>query len=258
MLGMPVLPKTPLRHQHRSPGARARDRRPFQPVWESRTATEWFERALEYKLPMAVSHHGRLLDQHVHRNRCFRPYPHRRHRCSSSQACATPRAHPASAGGTAPRAGKTMHLAGAPSDRRTGPAKALPLEGMRIIDLTMGWAGPDRRTPPRDLGAPRSSRLKPANIRLVARHRPSRHPSSRNRSTRKSLVPTYEPQQADVTLDLTIPTASALLKRLVANARCCHRKTIRPRSWQTGLDYSVLKDVQAGTGYAVDARLRIG
>lgn len=42
----------------------------FQPVWETRAATEWFELAPDYKLPMAVvPTMAELLEQQVHRAR---------------------------------------------------------------------------------------------------------------------------------------------------------------------------------------------
>ena len=252
MLGMPDLAKNSryaintdrLAHAHEIDAL-------FQPVWETRTAAEWFERALEYKLPIAiVPTMAELLEQPIYRERgAFVPV---RIGDAAFEAPVLPQhltLTPPRTGGTAPLAHEDHATWSVPpSNRPTGPApdKSLPLAGMRIIDLTMGWAGPTAARHLGDLGA--------EIIKIEACQYPDWW---RGTDLRASFIAaqTYEKipwfqlmnrNKLDVTLDLTRPDGVALLKRLVADADAVIENYSADVLGKLGLDYTVLKDVKPG------------
>jgi crotonobetainyl-CoA:carnitine CoA-transferase CaiB-like acyl-CoA transferase len=223
----------------------------FQPIWETRTATEWFELALEYKLPMAVvPTMAELLEQSVHRQRgAFVPV---RIGESAFEAPVLPQhltLTPPRAGGTAPLAGEDQAEWFVPAlDRPTETAakKALPLHGMRIIDLTMGWAGPTAARHLGDLGA--------EIIKVEACQYPDWWRGTDLRASfiaeqKYEKIPWFQlmnRNKLDVTLDLTHPDGVALLKRLVADADAVVENYSAEVLRKLGLDYNVLKQVNPG------------
>jgi crotonobetainyl-CoA:carnitine CoA-transferase CaiB-like acyl-CoA transferase len=223
----------------------------FQPVWETRTATEWFELALEYKLPMAVvPTMAELLEQRVHRARgAFVPV---RIGEAAFEAPVLPQhltLTPPRTGGTAPLAGEDHAAWFVPgSDRPDGPApdKTLPLRGMRIIDLTMGWAGPTATRHLGDLGA--------EIIKVEACQYPDWWRGTDLRASfiaeqKYEKIPWFQlmnRNKLDVTLDLTQPDGVALLKRLVAEADAVIENYSSDVLRKLGLDYSVLEKVRPG------------
>jgi crotonobetainyl-CoA:carnitine CoA-transferase CaiB-like acyl-CoA transferase len=221
----------------------------FQPVWETRTATEWFELALEYKLPMAVvPTMAELFEQHVHRERgAFVPV---RIGDEAFEAPVLPQhllLTPPRTGGTAPLAGEDH--AGwfvPPLDRVDGDAAAgtLPLRGMRIIDLTMGWAGP---TAARHLGELGAEIIKVEACQYPDWWRGTDLRASFIAEQGYEKVPWFQlmnRNKLDVTLDLTQPDGVALLKRLVADADAVIENYSSEVLTKLGLDYSVLKEVK--------------
>jgi crotonobetainyl-CoA:carnitine CoA-transferase CaiB-like acyl-CoA transferase len=252
MLGMPDLAKDPRYSVNTDRLARAAEIDAlFQPVWATRTATEWFELALEYKLPMAVvPTMAELLEQDVHRGRgAFVPV---RIGDDAFEAPVLPQhltLTPPRTGGTAPLAGEDHAVWFVPSsDRPAGaaPGGTLPLRGMRIIDLTMGWAGP---TAARHLGELGAEIIKVEACQYPDWWRGTDLRASFIAEQKYEKIPWFQlmnRNKFDVTLDLTHPDGVALLKRLVAGADAVIENYSSEVLRNLGLDYSVLKEVRPG------------
>jgi crotonobetainyl-CoA:carnitine CoA-transferase CaiB-like acyl-CoA transferase len=221
----------------------------FAPVWMTRTAEAWFELGLKYKLPLAVvPTMEELLKQKVHRDRgAFVPVRIADKTFEGPVAPLRLEGTPPKRGGEAPRAGahEPVWLAAA-GGRPTGqaPTGTLPLTGVRIIDLTMGWAGPTGARHLCDLGA--------EVIKIEACQYPDWWRGTDLRASfiaeqRYEKIPWFQlmnRNKLDVTLDLTHPEGVALLKRLVADAHAVIENYSSEVLRKLGLDYSVLKDVR--------------
>jgi crotonobetainyl-CoA:carnitine CoA-transferase CaiB-like acyl-CoA transferase len=223
----------------------------FQPIWETKTATEWFELGLEYKLPLAVvPTMAELLEQPVHRERgAFVPV---RIGDVGFEAPVLPQhltGTPPRAGGDAPLAGEDQAEWFVPAlDRPNSPAanQVLPLQGVRIIDLTMGWAGPTAARHLGDLGA--------EIIKVEACQYPDWWRGTDLRASfiaeqKYEKIPWFQlmnRNKLDVTLDLTNPDGVALLKRLVADADAVLENYSAEVLRKLGLDWTVLKQVNPG------------
>ncbi len=250
MLGMPDLAKNPryainvdrLAHSHEIDAL-------FQPVWNTRTAADWFELALQHKLPLAiVPDMAELLEQPIHRLRgAFAPV---RIGEAAFEAPTLPQhltETPPRAGGTAPLAGDDEAVWYRPALKNSNtlaPAGTLPLSGLRIIDLTMGWAGPTAARHLGDLGA--------EIIKVEACQYPDWW---RGTDLRASFIAEQQYEKIrwfqlmnrnklGVTLDLTHPEGVALLKRLVADADAVIENYSSEVLRKFGLDYTVLKTVK--------------
>jgi crotonobetainyl-CoA:carnitine CoA-transferase CaiB-like acyl-CoA transferase len=223
----------------------------FQPVWQTRTAADWFERALEYRLPLAVvPTMAELLEQQVHRERgAFVPI---RIGDAAFEGPVLPQhliLTPPRTGGTAPLACEDHAIWFVPPSGRPAkcaPERTLPLSGLRIIDLTMGWAGPTATRHLGDLGA--------EIIKVEACQYPDWW---RGTDLRASFIAaqSYEKipwfqlmnrNKLGITLDLTHADGVALLKRLVSNADAVIENYSAEVLRKLGLDYSVLKDINPG------------
>ncbi len=129
---------------------------------------------------------------------------------------------------------------------RQAVAGTLPLTGMRIIDLTMGWAGPTGARHLCDLGA--------EVIKVEACQYPDWWRGTDLRAAfiaeqRYEKIPWFQlmnRNKLDVTLDLTHPEGVALLKRLVAGAHAVVENYSSEVLRKLGLDYSVMKHVRPG------------
>ena len=249
MMGMPELARNPryainvdrLRHSAEIDAL-------FQPIWNTRTAMEWFQLALDYKLPIVmVPTMEELLELPVHRQRgAFGPV---RIGEAAFEAPVLPqfltRTQPRS-GGTAPLAGEdSAEWHHAPSDRPAHAALAgqLPLSDLRIVDLTMGWAGPTAARHLGDLGA--------EIIKVEACQYPDWW---RGTDLRAEFIAEQKYEKVlwfqlmnrnklDVTLDLTQPDGVALLKQLVADADAVVENYSSEVLRKLGLDYTVLRTV---------------
>jgi crotonobetainyl-CoA:carnitine CoA-transferase CaiB-like acyl-CoA transferase len=223
----------------------------FGPVWLTKTAEEWFVLGLRYKLPLAVvPTMQELLRQKVHRDRgAFVPV---RLGGKSFEGPVAPlhlEGTPPKHGGEAPRAGahQAAWVAHAgPRPTHQAASGTLPLTGMRMIDLTMGWAGPTGARHLCDLGA--------EVIKVEACQYPDWWRGTDLRASfiaeqRYEKIPWFQlmnRNKLDVTLDLTHPEGVALLKQLVAGANAVIENYSSEVLRKLGLDYSVLKDVRPG------------
>lgn len=128
----------------------------FRPAFRLRSADAWFALGRAHRLPIAiVPDINALLQQTVHRERGSFG------QVRIGQAAFTAPVVPLALTATPPYAEGRAPLPGAgpalpPHSARRLPAQrggALPLQGVRILDLTMGWAGPVASRQMADLGA---------------------------------------------------------------------------------------------------------
>jgi crotonobetainyl-CoA:carnitine CoA-transferase CaiB-like acyl-CoA transferase len=191
-----------------------------------------------------------LLEQHVHRERgAFVPV---RIGQTGFEAPILPQhlEHtPPRQGGEAPLAGEyhpVWSIAASPRPPGPAPVGSLALEGLRIIDLTMGWAGPTAARHLADLGA--------EIIKVEACQYPDWWRGTDLRAQfiaeqRYEKIPWFQLMNRNkkgVTLDLARPEGAELLMRLVATAHAVIENYSSEVLIKLGLDYSVLKDVRPG------------
>jgi crotonobetainyl-CoA:carnitine CoA-transferase CaiB-like acyl-CoA transferase len=122
----------------------------------AKTAREWADEAIGKRVPLVVAPDmATLLATPAHRD--HGAFGRVRIGEAAFEAPVLPQrltGTPPIATGTAPLAGAdTAWKAGAPRGAPSGARKALPLEGVRIVDMTMGWAGPVGTRQLADLGA---------------------------------------------------------------------------------------------------------
>jgi crotonobetainyl-CoA:carnitine CoA-transferase CaiB-like acyl-CoA transferase len=196
----------------------------IEPVLMHRSAKEWFERGIELRLPLAIVPDMReLLEQQVLRERgAFAKVEIGN---ASFDAPVLPQhltASPPRPNGRAPFAGEhndnVLPAGRRLATRSAGASDPLPLQGLRIIDLTMGWAGPSATRQMGDLGAD------------VIKVESCQYPDwFRGTDPRGPYFPemTYEKtywfqmenrNKRGITLDLTSRTGLSLLKRLLTDA----------------------------------------
>jgi len=196
----------------------------IKPVLMQKTAKEWFEHGLELRLPLAiVPDMDELLTQHVYRDRgAFAPV---RIGKASFDAPVLPQRLTRSLpkpNGIAPFAGEHN---GKPLDARQRKATraatgrdALPLHGLRIIDLTMGWAGPTATRQMGDLGAD-VIKVESCQYPDWFRGTDPRGPYHPERTYEKTYwFQMMNRNKRGITLDLTSKSGLSLLKRLLTTA----------------------------------------
>ena len=219
----------------------------FAPKFLERTAAEWFAEGLARKLPFAiVPEMHELLAQDVFRQ--DGSFASIRIGAAHFEGPAIPlrlAATPPVSSGEAPLAG-----ASAPAAPRLPPAirapqpTGSPLAGTRIVDLTMGWAGPLAARHMADLGA--------EVIKIEAcRHpdwwrgmdpRPSFYEQKLFEKRPNFLV--LNRNKLGITLDLTTEDGVALVKRLVARADAVIENYAREVAPKLGLSYAALRAVK--------------
>jgi crotonobetainyl-CoA:carnitine CoA-transferase CaiB-like acyl-CoA transferase len=213
----------------------------------ARTAAEWFAEGLARKLPFAiVPEMHELLAQEVFRKDGSFATIHIG--SAKFEGPAIPlrlTATPPVSAGIAPFAGESRPLAPrVPPVPRPSGTPGMPLAGTRIVDLTMGWAGPLATRHMADLGA--------EVIKIEA----SRHPDWwRGQDPRPSF---YEQKlfekrpnflvlnrnKLGITLDLTTQDGVGLVKRLVARADAVVENYAREVAPKLGLGYAALRAVK--------------
>ena len=219
----------------------------FMPILREKTSEEWFLAGLQHKLALViVPTMAELLAQSVHRERgAFVPVQIGAARFEAPglpQRLGADGPHP---GGRAPLVGEAV--AGPAPEARSVPAQSaggMPLAGLRIVDLTMGWAGPLATRLLGDLGAeivkvescvyPDWWRGSDRNARFFAEHLYEKN-NNYNMMNRNKLA---------VTLDLTQPEGVAALKRLVAQADGVIENYSVEVMPKLGLTYDVLRAVR--------------
>jgi crotonobetainyl-CoA:carnitine CoA-transferase CaiB-like acyl-CoA transferase len=194
------------------------------PALRRKTALEWFEMGIALRLPLAVVPDMKeLLAQEVHRARgVFAPVSIGR---ASFEGPVLPqyltRTRPLP-NGPAPMVGNTeLETLASHQPQATRAATAadpLPLKGLRIIDLTMGWAGPTATRQMADLGAD-VIKVESCQYPDWFRGTDTRPPYYEERTYEKVLwFQMNNRGKRGITLDLTTKIGLSLLKRLMMDA----------------------------------------
>ncbi len=215
----------------------------FAPRLAERTADEWFAEALERRLPFAVVPDiARLLATPTHRARDA--FGTVRIGDAAFEGPTVPQRltrTPPLAGGRAPMLGEhddtPLPARLPPAARRAG---GLPLAGLRVVDLSMGWAGPLCTRQLADLGA--------EVVKVEALQYPDwwrgvdpRDPFFAERQYEKDIrFGVLNRNKAGITLDLSSAEGAALLKRLVRDADAVVENYAREVLPKLGLDYAAL------------------
>ena len=222
----------------------------FVPKLLERTAAEWFAEGLKLKIPCAiVPEMHELLGQKVFRD--DGAFAKIAIGAASFEGPAVPlrlmRTPPVSSG-TAPTAGASKqpepHATAGATARKASAPPGKPLAGMRIVDLTMGWAGPLATRHMADLGA--------EVIKIEAcRHmdwwrgqdpRPAFFAQKLYEKRPNYLV--MNRNKLGITLDLTTKEGVALVQRLVARADGVVENYARGVATKLGLSYEDLRVVK--------------
>lgn len=222
------------------------------PILATRSAAEWFALCAAERLPVViVPDMAQLLAQQVHRERgAFVPV--RLGQASFEGPILPQRLGEAGplAGGRAPLAGEHngVSLPARPAAviAQKLAGNRLPLQGVRIIDLTMGWAGPFATRHLADLGA---EVVKVESISYPDWWRGVSYSDAyyQDRLYEKSAYfNLMNRNKLDVTLDLSSAEGSGLLKELVAGAHAVIENYSAEVLPKLGLDYPALAAVNPG------------
>lgn len=148
----------------------------------------------------------------------------------------------------APRLGEhTEHHRGAARAPRTlgSGTKALPLNGIRVLDLTTFWAGPSCTHPMALLGAEVihvESARRPDGTRLIS----GVPVTEANWWEKQPIFAALNTNKKDITLDLATERGRDLLARLIATADVL-AENYTPRVLdQLGLDYAAVQRINPG------------
>jgi crotonobetainyl-CoA:carnitine CoA-transferase CaiB-like acyl-CoA transferase len=196
----------------------------IKPVLMHRTAMEWFEKGIELRLPLAIVPDMReLLTQQVFRERGA--FAEVTIGSASFDAPVLPQhltRSPPKPNGRSPFAGEDNDAA-LPAHRRLASRAAiaddpLPLKGRRIIDLTMGWAGPTATRQMGDLGAD-IIKVESCQYPDWFRGTDPRGPYHPEQTYEKTYwFQMNNRNKRGITLDLTTEIGLTLLKRLIRDA----------------------------------------
>lgn len=219
----------------------------FAPRLQAKTAREWFLESKRRKVPCAVvPSMAELLAEPVHRGRDA--FSRVRIGRAEFEAPTLPQRlteTPPANVGEAPRAGAdTERWRPAPSVLTRKERTGLPLEGVRIIDLAMGWAGPLATRQAADLGA--------EVIKVEGRAYPDWWRGNPY-SEAEIAGGVYEMalnfsflnrNKTGITLDLTQPAGADLLRRLVRTADAVVENYSQEVLPKLGIDYENLRKIK--------------
>jgi len=244
LMGMPDLGRHP---QHvmgpeRLARADALEAR-FIPRFLDRTAEEWFAAALELRLPFAiVPDMAQVLTWPVFRDRkAIVPIAMGERTVEAPGSPFHLTRTPANFGGAVPKPGEhNGRIAARRSASTSARHMARPLEGLRIVDLSMGWAGPVCTRNLADLGAD--------VIKIEACGYPDWWRGVDNRAEtvtqrlyeKSSRFNIMNRGKRAITLDLTVPDGVALAKALVKDADAVIENYSAEVLRKFGLDYAEL------------------
>jgi len=196
----------------------------FVPRLRERTAAEWFQLGLRHRLPLvAVPDLPAVLAHPPFRERgAVVPIRFGDRVAYGPGAPLGLTRTPARRGGTVPEDTVPKNGAAHPPRpapaRPTRPAEGLPLRGLRVIDLTMGWAGPLATRHLADLGADvvKVEACGYPDWWRGVDTRPDAAAGLRHERTGRFVV--MNRNKRGITLDLAVPEGAAILRRLAAGA----------------------------------------
>jgi crotonobetainyl-CoA:carnitine CoA-transferase CaiB-like acyl-CoA transferase len=215
----------------------------------TRTAEEWFAIGLDQRMPfVVVPNMADLLASPEHRRRMvFAQLTHGSRRYEVPGSPLRLASTPPKAGGAVPAAGAhPLAWTAETPDRPPQPAAPVdrPLTGLRVIDLSMGWAGPHATRHLADLGCDivkveacqypdwwRGVDTRPIVIEQML-YEKSSYFNVLNRNKR------------GITLDLTTPDGVRLVKELVKGADAVIENYSAGVLPKLGLDYDSLRQVK--------------
>lgn len=225
MLEMPELAKEPKYSASLDRFLRAAELNEIiKPALLRKTALEWFNLGIDLRLPLAVvPDMPELLAQQTHRDR--NAFANVEIGKASFEGPVLPQTllrTPPKPNGRAPLAGERDGKVAAERKRHATqtakPDGALPLKGVRIVDLTMGWAGPTATRQMADLGAD-IIKVESCQYPDWFRGTDTRPPYHEERTYEKNYwFQMMNRNKRGITLDLTSETGLSLLKRLLADA----------------------------------------
>ena len=215
----------------------------FVPRLAERTAEEWFAESIRRRLPFAVvPEMDQLLQTPTHRARdAFGTVELGAARFEGPTLPQRLTRTPPLAGGRAPHAGEHDGMAVPPARREATPKPTpLPLAGLRIVDLSMGWAGPLCTRQLADLGAEviKVEACQYPDWWRGVDPRPAFFDERRYEQDVRFAI--LNRNKTGITLDLTTAEGKALLKRLVRDADAVVENYAREVLPKLGLDYAAL------------------
>lgn len=220
----------------------------YGPILKTRTAREWFEEGLRRRIPLVeVPSMAELLSEPVHQSRGA--FGTVRIGQAEFRAPIVPQhlnETPPASSGIAPLAGADDAMPSlAPRPRADVlPTSGLPLAGLRIVDMAMGWAGPLTTRQMADLGA--------EVIKIEGRAYPDWW-RGHDYSAQAIKDWVYETRlnfnalnrnKLGITLDLTRPEGADLARRLVMTADAVVENYSQGVLPKLGLDYPALVKIK--------------
>lgn len=225
MIGLPELGPDPRYSATAERYAHADElKRIIEPLLLQKSAADWFEQGIALRLPLAiVPDMAELLTQQVYRDRgAFAPVAIGDASFDAPVLPAHLTRSPPKPNGRAPFAGEHNDHVWPHHERRATraatPDDPLPLKGLRIVDLTMGWAGPTATRQMGDLGAD-VIKVESCQYPDWFRGTDPRGPYHPERTYEKTYwFQMMNRNKRGITLDLTSTIGLDLLKRLIAGA----------------------------------------